>query len=75
MKSLYDISKRHSVKVFVAKKNFLIKPNKMTKNRYRTFVNITKQKTDIRRHTSPNSLLFYKSKTKTKRNNRSKKSV
>ena len=75
IKSLYDISKRHSVKGFSSKKGFLMKKNKMTKNRYRTFLNIKKQKTDIRRHTSPNSLLFYKSKTKTKRNNRSKKSV
>ena len=48
----------------------------MTKNRYRSFLNIKKQKSDIRRHTGPNSSLFYKkSKTKKRRNTRSRKSM
>lgn len=76
MKSLYDISKKHAVKEFASKKDFLIKQNKMTKNRYRAFLNIKQQKSDIRRHSSPNSSLFYKkSKTKKRRNTRSRKSI
>ena len=66
MKSLYDISKKH----------FLIKKNKITRNKYRIFLNIKQQKSDIRRHTSPNSSLFYKkTKTKKRRNTRSIKSM
>jgi hypothetical protein len=76
MKSLYDIAKKHATKDFVSKKDFLIKQNKMTRNRYRTFLNIKKQKSDIRRHSSPNSSLFYKkSKTRKRRNSRSRKSM
>jgi hypothetical protein len=76
MKSLYDIAKKHTTKDFVSKKDFLIKQNKMTRNRYRTFLNIKKQKSDIRRHSSPNSSLFYKkSKTRKRRNTRSRKSM
>jgi hypothetical protein len=73
MKSLYSMSKKHAAKVFSSKKNFLMKQNKLTKNKYRQFLNIAKQNEDIRRHSSPNSSLFYKSKTK--RNTRSRKSV
>ncbi len=70
------IYKKHARKNFVSKKDFLIKQNKMTRNIYRTFLNIKKQKSDIRRHSSPNSLLFYKkTKTKRKRNTRSRKSM
>ena len=79
MKSLYDISKKYAVKEFSSKKNFLLNPtrqNKMTINRYRAFLNIKQQKSDIRRHSSPNSSLFYKkSKTKKRRNTRSRKSL
>lgn len=76
MKSLYSISKKHAAKEFLSKPDFLIKQNKMTRNRYRTFLNIKKQKSDIRRHSSPNSSLFYKSsKTKKRRNTRSRKSM
>ena len=76
MKSLYDMSKKHAVKEFASKKDFLIKQNKMTRNRYRAFLNIKQQKSDIRRHSSPNSSLFYKkSKTKKRRNTRSRKSI
>jgi len=76
MKSLYDISKRHATRDFLSKKDFLIKPNKITRNRYRQFLNIAKQNEDIRRHSSPNSQLFYKkSKTKRRRNTGSRKSV
>ena len=76
MKSLYDMSKKHAVKEFASKKDFLIKQNKMTRNRYRSFLNIKQQKSDIRRHSSPNSSLFYKkSKTKKRKNTRSRKSI
>lgn len=76
MKSLYDISKKHAVKEFSSKKDFLINQNKITRNRYRTFLNIKKQKSSIRRHSSPNSSLFYKkNKTKRRRNTHSRKSI
>ena len=75
MKSLYDISKKHATKEFLSKKDFLIKPYQMKRNRYSAFLNIKKQKSNIRRHSSPNSSLFYKSKTKRRRNNRSRKSI
>lgn len=76
MKSLYDMSKKHAVKEFASKKDFLIKQNKTTRNRYRAFLNIKQQKSDIRRHSSPNSSLFYKkSKTKKRKNTRSRKSI
>lgn len=78
MKTLYDITKKYAAKPFVLKNKFLLrltKQNKITRNRYRQFLNIKKQKTNIRRHTSPNSSLFYKSKTKKRKNTRSKKSV
>jgi len=76
MKSLYDMSKKHAVKEFASKKDFLIKQNKTTRNRYRAFLNIKQQQSNIRRHSSPNSSLFYKkSKTKKRRNTRSRKSI
>jgi hypothetical protein len=78
MKTLYDITKKYAAKPFVLNNKFLLrltKQNKITRNRYRQFLNIKKQKTNIRRHTSPNSSLFYKSKTKKRKNTRSKKSV
>jgi hypothetical protein len=78
MKTLYDITKKYAAKSFVLNNKFLLrltKQNKITRNRYRQFLNIKKQKTNIRRHTSPNSSLFYKSKTKKRKNTRSKKSV
>jgi hypothetical protein len=78
MKTLYDITKKYAAKSFVLNNKFLLrltKQNKITRNRYRQFLNIKKQKTNIRRHTSPNSSLFYKSKTKKRKNTHSKKSV
>jgi hypothetical protein len=76
MKSLYNISKRHGEKFFLTKKDVLIKQNKITRNKYRQFLNILKQKSDIRRHSSPNSSLFYKkTKIKKRRNTRSRKSM
>lgn len=65
MKSLYDISKKNTKKEFVSKKDFLLHENKTTKNKYRQYLNVVKQNTNIRRHSSPNSPLFYNSKSKT----------
>jgi hypothetical protein len=76
IKSLYDISKRNTAKDLLSHKDFLIKQNKMTQNKYRQFLNIVKQNSVIRRHSSPNSSLFYKKyKTKKRKNIRSRKSM
>jgi hypothetical protein len=73
---LDSVSTLTSMILTESKKDFLIKPNKITRNRYRQFLNIAKQKSDIRRHSTPKSSLFYKkSKTKRRRNTRSRKSI